>query len=499
MMEHPPAPNAGPSTGRAALRVRVAGQILGPLVCAVMLAIGPPGDLSDAGWRVAAVAALMAVWWITQAVPVPVTALAPLVAFPLLGIAPIKDAAAPYANPILFLFLGGFMIALAVERWALHRRIALTVLRLFGPRPSRLVAGFMAATAGLSMWISNTATAVIMLPIGLAVIGLLHEKGVAELPAREDRNFAIALLLGIAYGASIGGIGTLIGTPPNAFLAAYMYERHGVTIGFARWMLIGIPLVLAMLPLAWLVLTRLAFPVGNAVVPGAARVIQADLDRLGPLSAAEKRVGAVFLGTAMLWMARPALAGILPGLPLSDPAIALAGAVTLFIVPADLKRGIFLLDWDWAKRLPWGVLILFGGGLSLASAIGDSGLAAWIGRGLASLAERPLYVIVLLVAALVVFMTEITSNTATATIILPVAAALAVSMALDPILLTVPVALAASCAFMMPVATPPNAIVFGSGRVTIPNMVKAGLLLNLVAIPMIALVALGLGSLVFGP
>ena len=477
---------------------RIIGLAAGFAFLAFALLLPPPEAMPPAAWRVAGVAVLMAIWWVTEALPVPVTALVPVAAFPLLGIAPIGDAAAPYANPLIFLFLGGFMIALGLERWNLHRRIALNILARFGARPSALVAGFLVATASLSMWVSNTSTAVMMLPVGLSVIGLLHRDGVAPLSPEEDRNFAVALLLGIAYGASIGGLGTLIGTPPNALLAAYMAKTYGVSVGFGQWMALGVPLVMVMLPLAWLVLTRLAFPVGGTAIKGADRVIADERDALGPMSRQEKRVAVVFGATAALWIARPAINAVVPELSLSDPVIALLGAFALFTTPSDLRRGEFLLNWEWARRLPWDVLILFGGGLSLASAIGESGLAQWIGHVMTGGTGWPLFAIVLLVTAVVVFLTEITSNTATAAVFLPLAGAFALSIAVDPFVLTVPVALAASCAFMMPVATPPNAIVFGSGKVTVPQMVRAGILLNLAAIFLIILATYSLVVVVFG-
>lgn len=470
---------------------------LGLCLCILTILLPPPGDMPPAAWQVAGVTALMAVWWVSEALPIAITALVPVAAFPLSGLASIGDVTAPYANPLIFLFLGGFILAKGLERWGLHRRIALTILKGFGARPSALVGGFLVATACLSMWVSNTATAMMMLPIGLSVIGLLHTEGVAALAPDEDRNFAIALLLAIAYGASIGGLGTLIGTPPNALLAAYMKEAYGVSVGFGQWMLLGVPVVAALLPLAWLVLTKVAFPVGGDTIAGAQQVISEELDALGRLSRPEKRVACVFGAVATLWIARPAINTLLPALSLSDPIIALLGAFALFITPANLRKGEFLLNWDWAKRLPWGVLILFGGGLSLASAISASGLAEWISQVMQSGAGWPLFFIVLLVAAIVVFLTEITSNTATAAIFLPLAASFAVSVTVNPFMLMVPVALAASCAFMMPVATPPNAIIFGSGAITVPQMARAGLLLNLAAIFLILLVAYALVPLVF--
>lgn len=449
-------------------------------------------------WHVAGIALLMAAWWITEAIPVAATALVPVVAFPLAGVGGIEDATAPYANSLIFLFLGGFMLALGLERWNLHRRIALTILNRVGACPSALVAGFLVTTALLSMWVSNTATAMMLLPIGLSVIGLLHADGVASLPAGEDRNFSVALLLAIAYGATIGGLGTLIGTPPNALFAAYLSEAHGVAIGFGQWMLVGVPMALVMLPLAWIVLTRLAFPVGRAAIPGASRVIAHELGALGPMTGPEKRVAAIFVATATLWMIRPGINHLLPSVALSDPAIAIGAALALFAIPAGQGNGECLLNWNWAKRLPWGVLILFGGGLSLAAAIDRSGLASWIGTAMTAGAGLPVIVIVLLIAVVVIFLTEITSNTATAAVFLPLVAAFAVSIGAAPVTLMAPVALAASCAFMMPVATPPNAIVFASGAVTIPHMARAGLLLNLAAIFLIVFAAYSLVPLVLG-
>jgi solute carrier family 13 (sodium-dependent dicarboxylate transporter), member 2/3/5 len=488
--------SAGGGSGRS--RKRIAGLIIGLVLLVLTFLMPPPAGMPGLAWHVAGIGSLMAVWWVTEALPVAATALVPIVAFPIAGVGDMQQAAVPYANPIIFLFLGGFMLALALERWNLHRRIALTILNRVGARPAALVAGFLVTTAALSMWVSNTATAMMMLPIGLSVIKLLHADGVAALPAGEDRNIAIALLLSIAYGATIGGLGTLIGTPPNALLAAYMAETHGTSIGFGQWMLLGVPLVVIMLPLAWLVLTRIAFPVGDAAIPGAQAVISREFDALGPMRPPAKRVAFIFAATAVLWMIRPAISDLFPGLSLSDPAIAIGAALALFATPANAGNGEFLLNWDWAKRLPWGVLILFGGGLSLAAAIAQSGLAQWIGQTMTTGAGWPLFLIVLLIAFIVIFLTEITSNTATAAVFLPLVSAFAVSLGTSPITLMVPVALAASCAFMMPVATPPNAIVFASGAVTIPHMARAGLLLNLAAIFLIVLTSYSLVPLVFG-
>ena len=474
----------------SASRARRVGILLGPALCLAMLLLPAPEGLAPAGWKVAAVAALMAVWWVTEAIPVPVTGLLPLALFPPLGVATMAEASVPYGDPLIFLFLGGFLLAIGLERWNLHRRIALRVVSLVGTRPAALVGGFMLATAFLSMWVSNTATAVMMLPIGLSVIGLLEREGAGA------GGFATALLLGIAYAASIGGLATLIGTPPNALLAAFMGRTYGVEIGFAQWMSIGLPLTVALLLCAWLILTRFAFVLPRAEVAGSRHLIRRELAALGRITAPEIRVGLVFLAAAALWVARPALAGVLPA-GVNDTVIAIAAGLLLFIVPAGggSAAGTALLDWTAAKRLPWGVLLLFGGGLSLAAAIGRSGLAAWIGEGFAGLGAWPVILVLLLVTAGIVFLTELTSNTATAAAFLPLMASVAPALSIDPFLLTIPVALAASCAFMLPAATPPNAIVFGSGHLSIAQMARAGFLLNLASIAaIVALVWLLVGS-----
>jgi sodium-dependent dicarboxylate transporter 2/3/5 len=432
----------------------------------------------------------MATFWISEALPIAVTALLPLVLLPLLGAGGIKEVAAPYAHPLIFLFLGGFLIALAMERWNLHRRLALKMIQRVGARPRALVAGFMVSAALLSMWISNTATAMMMMPLGLSIVQL-KRSGAASSDLHQD-PFAQALMLGIAYGASIGGVGTLIGTPPNALLAGFLEETYGLEIGFAQWMKVGVPLVILALPLCFFILTYLVFPLGQVELGGEARLIEGEIARLGPLSRAEKMVGAVFVLVAALWITRPWLAGIVPHL--SDASIAIAGAVVLFALPVDHKRGVFVLNWEWARRLPWNVLILFGGGLSLAAAIQRNGLAGWLGQTASLLQHWPVVLTVLLITLLIVVLTELTSNTATAATFLPVAAAIALGIGQNPLLLLVPATLGASLAFMLPVATPPNAIVYGSGCLTIPTMVRAGVFLVLACVALVVLFAFtGLG------
>ena len=437
-----------------------------------ILVLPEPEGLSSAGWRVAAVVVLMAVLWMTEAVPLAATALLPLALFPVLGVAAVDAVAAPYANPLIFLFLGGFVIALAIERSGLHRRIALNVVHAVGAREDFQVGGVMLATAGLSMWVSNTATTIMMLPVALSMV----PRGAAgeEDPAR--RAFGAALLLAVAYGASLGGVATLVGTPPNAFLAGFMLENYGVQIGFGQWMLIGVPVSLTMLVITWLLLTRVLFPVRRLERPQAGAAIRATLRELGPASSAEKRTALVAAVTAALWLSRPWLAQVIPGL--SDTSIAIAGALSLFVIPSGVAQGERLLDWEHAERLPWGVLLLFGGGLALASAITDSGLAAWIGLQLTAFDRLPLILLMAAVVLLVTLFTELASNTATAATFLPMVAALAVSVGEDPVRLAVPAALAASFAFMLPVATPPNAIVFGSGQVSVAQMLRAGIWLD---------------------
>ncbi len=496
-----PPPSSAPARGR------VIALLVGAALFAVMLALPPPGGLSVAGWHVAAVAVVMALWWLTEALPVAATALLPLVLMPLLGIMPVKAVSAHYANPLIFLFMGGFMIALALERWNLHRRIALRVLKAFGTRPAMLVAGFMLATASLSMWISNTATTVMMVPIALSVLALLKDRKVARMEAGDAKNFQVALMLGIAYAASIGGVGTLIGTPPNALLAAYMSETYGRTIGFAQWMAFGMPVVAVMLPAAWWLLTRRVYPLGRKPIPGAGAVISDELRAMGAMSGPERRVAAVFIAAAALWVLRTPITSVLPGLALSDAGIAVAAAVLLFALPSGAKSagaaadggraGTPLMDWETALKLPWGVLILFGGGLALAAAIQKSGLAGWIGGALGGGAGWPPILVIGTVAVLIVFLTEITSNTATTAVFLPVVAAVA-PPGMDPLLLTATVALSASCAFMMPVATPPNAIVFGTGHLRIGQMARAGLWLNLMVIVIISIVVTSLAPVIFG-
>ncbi|GAB5517933.1 MAG: DASS family sodium-coupled anion symporter [Rhodothermales bacterium] len=456
----------------------------GPLAALVLLVLPTPEGLDEAAWRTVAVAAWMALWWVTEAIPIAATALLPMALFPLLEILPIRATTAPYANPLVFLFLGGFILAAALERWNLHRRIALVVIRAMGTEPKRIVAGFMLAAALLSMWVSNTATAMMMLPIGLSVIELTkQDDGTAV-----QSPFAIALLLGLAYGCSIGGMATLIGTPTNAFLVGFLDETYGYEIAFADWMMLGLPLTLIGLLVAFALLTTVLFPVKVAAIPGGRAFIHDELRKLGPMRAPERRVALVFGTVALLWILRPQLSPFVPGL--SDTGIGMIGAVLLFIVPSgSADRKTALLTWRHAERIPWGVLLLFGGGLSLAAAISGTGLALWIGEQLTLFANWPPLALMLLVVLVIVFLTELTSNVATVAAFVPILASIAVGIGENPLVLLVPATLAASAAFMLPVATPPNAIVYGSGALTIPQMARAGLVLNVAFILLTTLIA----------
>jgi sodium-dependent dicarboxylate transporter 2/3/5 len=394
---------------------------------------------------------------------------------------PTATVTASYGNHLIYLFMGGFLIAMAIERWNLHVRIALHTIRLVGVTPSRVLLGFMLATAFLSAWISNTATAMLMVTIGIAVLRQLSPHGSDCEQPLPPSDFGIALMLGIAYAASIGGIATLIGTPPNAILAGVVEKQYGYSIGFAEWMLFAAPMAMLMLLLAWWFLTRVVFrQVMAAGLSGGREVIRQQLHQLGPMSPQEKRVLAVFVLVVVLWLVRGLLTDI-PALSLiTDSSIAIFGALLLFVIPADIKKGQFLLDWKTAVRIPWDIIILFGGGFALAGGFAASGLTEWLGQQLTLLHGANLVVLVFALVLLVIFLTEVTSNTATASLLLPVMAGFAIAASIDPLTLMAGAALAASFAFMLPVATPPNAIVFASRQVSIPQMAKVGIWLNLI-------------------
>lgn len=504
---------------------RIIGLVVG-IIAAVLIYFIMPADLEVWPKLTAATAVLMAIWWMTEAIPIPATALIPLIIFPLAvpagesdgGVA-VSDVGANYGNDVIFLFMGGFLLALAMQRWNLHRRIALLVLRGMGSNTNALIAGFMIATGFLSMWVSNTATAVMMLPIGISVLLLVKrisdgadaddiinsgtdsEATQEEVDEVSKTNFGTGLMLAIAYAASIGSLGTIIGTPPNALLAAHMSSAHDMELGFGRWMLVGVPLSIVLMVGAWFILTKVMFKPETKNIPGGAELIRKEWNKLGPMSVGELSVLIVFIVAAISWVAVPLISEYVFGLEepvISDSGIAMIVGVALFVIPGGAEQGVRLLNWDTALNLPWGVLLLFGGGLALSSQFSDSGLSDWLGTQVEGLAGVPVWVLVGLAAVGILVLTEMTSNTATAATFLPVASGVAMGTGVEPLMLTAPVALAATCAFMLPVATPPNAIAFGSGYVTIGQMIKGGGLINVLAAILITIVSMTVLVWVFG-
>ncbi|MFZ4765588.1 MAG: SLC13 family permease [Roseimicrobium sp.] len=476
---------------------RQRGGLLAGVVLLVFSFLAPPQfGLPIEASRVAMLALTMAVFWVTEALPIPATALLPLVMLPALGItkgsAAMREAAAPYADPIIFLFMGGFMLSLAMERWNLHRRIALSIIDRVGTRPRGLLMGFLVAAAFVSMWTSNAATTMMLMPIGLSVFGMMK----AAQGARQAADFGSALVLAIAYGANVGGMGTLIGTPPNTILKGFVEKTYGLEIGFAQWMLLGVPLIVVALPAVYFILTRLSFRVDNTETPSVKAALHAERAQLGRMAWPEWAVTGAFLLAVTLWISREAWKAQLPAV--TDEFIAMACALVLFFVPVDWGKGVFVLDWDGLKKMPWDVLVLFGGGLSLASAIEKTKLAAAMAEAMQGMAGWPALAIVFLVCAVMVVATALTSNTATTAAFLPVIASLAAGVNQPVLLLCVPVTLAASADFALPVGTPPNAIAFGTGLVSLPRMVKAGIWVDLLFVILIPLMMWTVGRWVFG-
>ncbi|PWA09066.1 anion transporter [Pueribacillus theae] len=468
-------------------RRQLIGLILGPLLFLITLLFISPEGMPKEAQAVLASTLWIATWWITEAIPIPATSLLPIILFPITGALDSKTTTSSYGDDTIFLFMGGFIIALAMERWHLHKRIALTIISLIGTSTERIILGFMVATGFLSMWISNTATAMMMVPIGLAIIYQVKESLASEGidVSQENFNFGKALMLGIAYSASIGGLGTLIGTPPNAIFAGVAKELYGVTISFAGWMLFGAPLAAVLLILVWVYLVKIAFPMNFKKIPGGKEVIQREKQSLGVMSYEEKAVLTVFVLTALAWISRTFV--LEKFITINDTGIAIIAAVVLFIIPSVNKKGGYLMNWDTAKELPWGILLLFGGGLAIAAGFSQSGLAEWIGKQLTVVSGIHFLWVIVIVTTLVIFLTEITSNTATATMMYPIMASLALAINVHPYSLMIAAGIAASCAFMLPVATPPNAVVFGSGYIKIGDMAKAGFWINIFSIVVITL------------
>ena len=479
------------------------GLFLGPIAFILFLIIPSPAGLNTEAWKVLAIAIFMLIWWIPEAVPLAVAALLPILLLPLLGVQPlgengypagvdkafkIGDASAPYASPIVFLFMGGFMIALAMERWSLHRRIALNIVKVTGTNADGIILGFMLATAALSMWISNTATTVLMLPIALSVIRLLI-KDTENIMDKGRQNFALSMMLRIAYAANIVGTATLIGTPPNVVCSGIMENQFDTQVTFVQWIIFGLPFALILLGITFFLIVKLMHPNRLGEFEGAQEIITEEVENLGPISKGEKRTLFVFLTTALLWIFRAPISNLLPeGIDFSDAGIAMLGTILMFVVPVDFNRHIFVLDWRDTEKLPWGILLLFGGGLSLANALNETGLIELIGDQFAGFGKGG-FLIIIGLAAVSLFLTEIMSNVALVVVFLPVVGAIALGADLNLLQVCIPVTLAASCAFMLPMSTPPNAIVFASGHLKVAQMVRVGLVLNIITIVLIGIVA----------
>lgn len=518
-------PPAGPASPRRAARVWLFRALGLGAALAVYLLLGQ-ADLTRDARVVAAVGTLMAVWWMTEAIPLSATSLLPIILFPVLTERSVSAATAPYANPIVFLFLGGFLIAIATQKVELHRRIALLTLRVVGTHPRRIVLGMMVSTAFLSMWVSNTATTLMMLPIALSVLALVVDsqrapgdpardtlrQGLASGRAVSDlvedpnvRVFGVGLVLSIAWASSIGGLGTLLGSPPNAIVAGYIGTELGRQLGFAEWMMLGVPLVVVFIGLAWWLITRVLFRFDLPEVRGGREMIEGQLAGLGRVQRGERSVLIVFVAAACCWVLPGLLAGIgdfaerWPWLGLfNDTVVALAAGVLLFVLPGR-DHGQPVLEWkDAEEGLPWGVLLLFGGGLSLAASVAATGLDKWFGVQVTGLSVLPIVALIAAVTVIVLFLTEITSNTATAATFIPILGGVAVGIGVDPMTLLIPAALAATCAFMLPVGTPPNAIVFGTGAVKIVEMARGGFVLNVVGAVLITIFTVLLGPWAMG-
>ena len=452
--------------------------VLGPALFFILQIIGAPSGMPEPAFDILCATIWIALWWVTEAIPIAVTALLPIILFPLTGALDLSATTASYGHKYIFLYLGGFILAIAIEKWNLHKRIALIIIKLIGTNVKNIILGFMVATAFLSMWISNTATSVMMLPIGMSIVSQLKDNPTTAVT--ETEIFGKALMLSIAYSASIGGMATLIGTPPNLIFAGYIQEVYGIDISFFQWLKFGLPISMVLLILSWYYITHIAFSFKQNRFPGGSREINRLINELGPMKRKEKIVLTVFILTAVCWISRSfILEKIVPGI--DDTIIAMIAAVSLFILGTG-KDQEPLIHWKEAVKIPWGIILLFGGGMALASGFEVSGLAEWFGIQMTMLDVLPLFLLVLIVIFSVNFITELTSNLATTAMLLPILAPIAIKLELNPYMLLVATTVAASCAFMLPVATPPNAVVFGSGYLRIPDMVRTGIWMNLISI-----------------
>jgi sodium-dependent dicarboxylate transporter 2/3/5 len=452
--------------------------ISGPLLFLAMQFFSPPAGMSESAYSLLSITLWMALWWVTESVPIAITALLPIILFPMTGAVDLQTTTASYGHKYIFLYMGGFMLAIAIEKWNLHKRIALNIIKIIGTNISKIILGFMVATAFLSMWISNTATAVMMLPIAMSIVAQLQDNPNTE--KNENLIFGKALMLSIAYSASIGGMATLIGTPPNLVFAGYVEETYGIEITFLQWLKFGVPIAIPLLVIAWLYLTKFAFKFKQKEFPGGKEEINRLLVLIGPMKREEKLVSSIFVLTAFCWITRSfILQEFFPFI--DDTIIAMTAGVLLFVVPAsDFKKR--LITWEDAVKLPWGIILLFGGGMALAAGFQITGLASWLGAQMSIFQGLSVLVLVFVIITLVNFFTEFTSNLATTAMLLPILAPIAISLNINPYMLMVACTIAASCAFMMPVATPPNAVVFGSGYLRIPDMIKSGIWMNIISI-----------------
>lgn len=470
---------------------------LGPLVFLILILIPPLGGMSETAHAALACTLWIAIWWVTEAIPIPITSLLPMILYPLTSVMTIREAATPYSNPLIYIFVGGFILALAMEKWNLHRRIALTIIDFVGTNMRQLVLGFILATGFLSMWISNTATTVMMLPIALSIatqFQSFQDLSEEEIPGADV--FPLALILALPYSASIGGMATLVGTPTNLIFIDSVERIYNTSVPFAEWMAVGFPISMVLLIVCWLHLTRNAFKLSNHSVPGSKEIIRSELKSLGPMKQEEKWVLAVFGVVAFCWITRSYI--INPWFPaLNDTIIVLIGAAVLFIIPAS-DGSSKIMDWETAIKLPWGVLLLFGGAFSVAAAFAESGLTQWIGDQLGLLGSIPFWLALLIIVAVVNYLTEITQNMATCTLMMPIMAALAGVIGVHPFPLMAATCIASSCAFMLPVATAPNAVVFGSGYVKMKDMLRAGFMLNILSIIVIVIFVYFLMPMVWG-
>jgi sodium-dependent dicarboxylate transporter 2/3/5 len=473
--------------------IKKLGFYLGPLLFVLILVAVPKNIIAPGSYKVLAVASWVITWWLTEAVSIPITALLPLILFPFLGTMKMSEAAAPYANPIIFLFMGGFFIALALEKHKLHERIALNLINLTGTSSNGIILGFMLATAFISMWISNTATAMMMLPIALSVINLLKKDATQtpdQLP-KAERNFALGLMLMIGYAATLGGLATIIGTPPNVVFAGLLDNAYHQKLNFGKWMLVGVPVMIALLFTTYIIITRILFPSNLKTIKGSEELIELRLRELGPICTEEKRVLFIFLITSFCWIFQQYINYIIGKDILNDTNVAMSGGMLMFVVPSGKNSEEFLLTWKDTKKMAWGILILFGGGLCLAQGMENAGIIQVIGKWIASQSTFSAWLIFLLITAGVI-LSEFMSNVALVQIFIPVIFGIANGLEVNPILLAMPVTLSASIGFMLPVATPPNAIVFSSGYIRMKDMIRAGFLLDIVSILIVLLASVTL-------